>query len=381
MLFTTKAAVRNWNTGHLTKTIFHPDFKLGMNPAEESRLAKDFGLGVVAFDEIELDEFLHIWPECYYDLIEQHQQAHPDWTKLAFSHRFGVYTNVRFDASYVPPTFEQFDADMRVRLLSLEKVCVDFDAVPYGCDKSDRGIYRRENGKLFYLGIQGWLGQMAGRFNFLTTERLVTEVVRAAYRKGASAKNGKRRVRLACKHVEPPSELFPIPVQVFLDKRASARRVGELAREIIDANPNAFVICNGVKDEDRVLNFQTAKGANHLADYDIYVIITLLHPDHYARLNVVAQWLGIPDVIQAYYRDQISQAVGRNQGFRATANARKAVVITSPKLAASDIFAPANVAAGGPSPDNFILKHDNEFSPRNPMQERIQFEKTSKRPW
>jgi hypothetical protein len=63
MIFTTKAAVRNWHTGHLTKTIFHPEFKLGISHSKESQLAKEFGLGVVAFDELEIDEFLHIWPE------------------------------------------------------------------------------------------------------------------------------------------------------------------------------------------------------------------------------------------------------------------------------------------------------------------------------
>jgi hypothetical protein len=254
------------------------------------------------------------------------------------------------------------------------------DAVPYGCDRSDTGIYRSETGKLFYLGVQDWFGSMTGRLNFLTTEWLMTEIVRAAYRKGATAKNGKRQVRLACKHIEPPSELFPIPVEVFLDKRASARRVVELSHEITDANPNAFVICNGVEGEDRVLTFQKAKGANHLIDKDIYVIVTHLRPDHYSRLNVVAQWLGIPDVIRAYYRDQIAQAVGRNQGFRATANARKAVVITSPKLAGSGIFSLAKPTAKEAS-DCFLLSYDNEASPRRPVCERVAFEMTSKRPW
>ena len=74
-----------------------------------------------------------------------------------------------------------------------------------------------------------------------------------------------------------------------------------------------------------MLTFQKAKGANHLADRDIYIIVTHLNPDHYAELNVVGQWLEIPDVIELYYRDQISQAVGRNGGFRDTGNQGGAV--------------------------------------------------------
>ena len=54
----------------------HPGFELGITPAQESRLAADFGLGIVAFDELELDEFLHIWTEPYYKLIESQQEVH-----------------------------------------------------------------------------------------------------------------------------------------------------------------------------------------------------------------------------------------------------------------------------------------------------------------
>jgi hypothetical protein len=55
MIFTTKATVRTWYTSRLTRTIFHPDFELGLTHAQEGRLAADFGLGIVAFDELELD--------------------------------------------------------------------------------------------------------------------------------------------------------------------------------------------------------------------------------------------------------------------------------------------------------------------------------------
>ena len=70
MIFTTKATVRTWYSSR-TRIIFHPDFELGITPAQESRLAADFGLGIVAFDELELDEFLHIWGKF---LLRTHQE-------------------------------------------------------------------------------------------------------------------------------------------------------------------------------------------------------------------------------------------------------------------------------------------------------------------
>ncbi len=99
--------------------------------------------------------------EPYYELIKSQRKAHPDWTSLAFRQRLDAYRNIRFEP--LPrPSFEQFDADMRVRLDSLEKVLVDFDAIPYGNDNSESGIYRGQNGKPFYLGVQHWLKSMTG---------------------------------------------------------------------------------------------------------------------------------------------------------------------------------------------------------------------------
>jgi hypothetical protein len=56
-------------------------------------------------------------------------------------------------------------------------------------------------------------------------------------------------------------------------------------------------------------------------------------PDQYADLNVIGQWLGIPNIINLFYMDQINQAVGRNQGLRQS-NQRetKIVLITSKRL-------------------------------------------------
>jgi hypothetical protein len=75
------------------------------------------------------------------------------------------------------------------------------------------------------------------------------------------------------------------------------------------------------------------KGRNDLIDKDIYIVMTHLAPDQYADLNVIGQWLGIPNIINLFYMDQINQAVGRNQGFRQS-NQRetKTVLITSKRL-------------------------------------------------
>jgi hypothetical protein len=82
-----------------------------------------------------------------------------------------------------------------------------------------------------------------------------------------------------------------------------------------------------------VLTFQRMKGQNGFADKDISIILTCLNPEKFAELNVIGQWLGIPDVIDRHYDDQLNQAVGRNRGFRLSdKRSTTTQVITSPRL-------------------------------------------------
>jgi hypothetical protein len=96
------------------------------------------------------------------------------------------------------------------------------------------------------------------------------------------------------------------------------------------------IIANGSDVTDpRVLNFQRAKGLNSLDDRDIFVIATCLCPNHYAELNVIGQWLELPRIIGQHYEDQISQAAGRNSGFRKSDKPTRTVLICSNRLAKS----------------------------------------------
>jgi len=57
--------------------------------------------------------------------------------------------------------------------------------------------------------------------------------------------------------------------------------------------------------------------------------VTFLAPEVYAELNVLGQWIGQPDTVAKYYAAQISQAVGRNTGFRQQPGTKTVVVISS----------------------------------------------------
>ena len=119
----------------------------------------------------------------------------------------------------------------------------------------------------------------------------------------------------------------------FIDRRARKGGVTSLAEEITTSNDKAIVISDMVRGVDKVMNFQSMKGVNGLEPNDIYTVVTCLSPAKYAELNVMGRWLEITNIIQAYYQDQVNQAVGRNRGFRQSPEREtKAALITSRRL-------------------------------------------------
>ena len=235
------------------------------------------------------------------------------------------------------PDFDSFDELMRLDLNVLEPIQVDFDAIPFGYDNSKTGIYRQRHGDRYFLGPKPWLTENRAEFTFLTTESLVERVIEGAFHKlWAKGHAGRRLItKLALDQVPP---IYPVKIPVQFDRRAAAdrpdgKRISALAAEIVADNNNGLVIADGVEGVEGVVTFQGMKGQNGFADRDISIILTCLNPEKFAELNVMGQWLGVGDVIDRYYDDQLNQAVGRNRGFRHCDQRPTATrVITSSRL-------------------------------------------------
>jgi hypothetical protein len=121
MIFTTKATVRTWHVNRATRPWLHPDFRADLEDDVADRLAKDFRFGVIAFHELEIDEFMHIWSEEQFDGIEEQQQRHTDWRNMRRAQRLAAYDAARQNSVFANSSFEEFDAAMRVRLDDLER--------------------------------------------------------------------------------------------------------------------------------------------------------------------------------------------------------------------------------------------------------------------
>jgi hypothetical protein len=332
----THKAAQTWQSNQLTRLWSHPRFDPG-EPDQFEKLRSEFRLGRIIFDDPEVDDFIHILPAPVFDFFQHLHKDHPDWRNLPRSERRGIYFGLRDDIpSRKINNFDSFDEMMRIDLDALDPVQVNFDAIPFGFDNTPTGIYRREHGKLYYVGAKPWIAETGAHQTVLTTEVAVLEATKMAIRK-LQQKGKTIRDPLALRLDEVPP-IFPVRVPLVLDRRAGANRpdgerVSALTREILSANKDALVIADGTRDVEGSISFQGMKGRNDFQEKDVYIVITSLAPEKYAELNVIGQWLEIPSIIGMHYQDQLNQAVGRNNGFRkSTTRETKTVVISSTRL-------------------------------------------------
>ena len=338
LLCLTHKAAQLWPSGVLTRAWHHPDFDPLGSDQNHAVLRDRFRLNRIVFDDCEADDFVHVLPEVTFEFLLRQQARHADWRNIPRPGRLAVYRRL---LDNIPrrqmPDFDAFDELMRLNLDFLEPVAVDFDAIPFGYDNSRTGIYRQRHGDKYYVGAKPWLLDNPAEFTFLTTESLVEKVIVGALQKiWASGRAGRRLLaKFALDHVPP---IYPVKIPVQFDRRAAAdrpdgNRISFLAAELLAGNDNALVIADGVEGVEPVLTFQRMKGQNGFADKDISIVLTCLNPEKFAELNVIGQSLGIPDVIDRHYDDQLNQAVGRNRGFRLSdKRSTTTQVITSPRL-------------------------------------------------
>jgi hypothetical protein len=324
MLFTSNAMIRCWHQSVMTRVFHHPDFCPDADDQDIDELRKSFAISRVVYDEIHIDELIYKIPEDVHANIARFQKEYPNWRNRRPADRDRIY---RAHRPLVPSlqTLEEFDDLMRLNLDSLVRVEVDYDVYRFGNGTKGTNIYHRTDGQAYYLAFRQWLASPPFDLAFLTTETLPAVVLQAAYSHFGRS--------LVTAKLDGAKGIYPIKVRQTLDGRANSRQIRELAQECLSKDATAIVIGNKLDAIDRTFNFDTMKGRNDLRKNNIVIIPTMLSPQHYGQLNVIGQWLKIPDIIPMHYEDQICQAVGRNQGFRT--EGFKVEVITGKKLSST----------------------------------------------
>jgi len=331
----------------LTRIWHHPDFDPTNPDQDVDDLRAEFVLEKVVFDELEPDEFVHILtPKIYHHLFS----VRPGWRGIPRKNKREIYKK-QIEKGIIPGTmeFEEYSSLRYLDPASLQEVRVDFEYAPFGKENSPHSIYRQWHGKSFYLGCKAWPFSSIN-WTFLTTERWVTEIVSAVYKK----QQAKPLIRL---DLDTMPGVFPVHVPVSVNSSARAKDVQELTQEILSSNANAAVIADGLGKlkGDRAKSYLGMKGYNDFAHNDVYSVVTYLAPEVYARLNVLGQWIGQSDPVAQHYMAQISQAVGRNTAFRQKADTKTVIIASGGllRLIRGDLERLNSRVILHPSPDRF----------------------------
>jgi hypothetical protein len=328
ILCLTQRAAALWPATVLTRAWYHPEFDPDSGIDTHKTLRDEFQLARVVYDDPESDEFLYLLSRSAWEFLAEQQRRHKNWRNKSRRERVEIFRQLRSRSTLgkACDSFDEFDPLMRVDLDRLRLVRVDYAMIKFGHDSEQRGIYGGRHGDEYYIGPREWVLNTTARNTFLTTETVTADIVQKAFT---------RSCRLNLTNVPG---VYPLKIPIYLDKRAGADRkdqqkVSALTQEILSANPNAFVISDGVHGIDGVTTFQSMKGLNGLEDTDVYIVLTCIAPEKFAELNVIGQWLGNDEIVEDFYQDQICQAVGRNRGFReSTTRQTKTAVIASPRL-------------------------------------------------
>ena len=318
LLTMTHAMAMHCHQSVATRIWHHPDFDPKLSFSDQMHLRSGLRLNNIVFDDFETDDVINVLPEVIYEIIASQQRKYSNWRNQPHHERLKIYKELKKDGVRIEGNFGEFDALMRMDLENLRPIEVDYDAIPFGCDNGDAGIYKTYHGKRYYVGEKEWLFSSPSDLIFLTTEGLTSEAVHRIF-------STRKRHQLFL-DLEKIDAIYPIKIPVRFEQQAKAdRKVGPqisaLAERLLGQSDESILIADGIKfDSDRVMSFQKMKGRNGLEDKDISIISTFLAPPKYAELNVIGQFLGLPNVIELFYQDQINQAVGRNRGFRQSNN-------------------------------------------------------------
>ena len=347
MLFTSHATVKTWNETHLTRIWHHPDFDPTNANQDIDALRTEFAIEKVVFDELEPDDFVYLLtPKIFRHL----SSVRPGWRDLPRSVKRDIYRK-QIERAIIPSSME-FEEYSNLRYLdpaSLQEVKVDFDYAPFGRENSAQSIYREWHGKSFYLGCKAWPFSSIN-WTFLTTERWVTEIVSAVYRKQQKKALDTTRARRLAGRI---SCACPGQHQPF----CQGANVQELTQDNIEQQCECRSYCGWPwwLKGDRAKSYLGMKGHNGFSQKDVYSIVTFLAPEVYARLNVMGQWIGQRDPIAQHYMAQISQAVGRNTAFRQKADTKTVIVASGGllRLIRSDLERLNCRVVLQPSPERF----------------------------
>ena len=134
LLTMTHKAAQAWPISWTTRAWHHPDFHPDADDAECKRLADEFQLNEIVFDDPEVDDFLLVLKGSTHDRIRDLQVQYPDWRNHSLVERRDIYSSLTFELKKELESFDNLDALIRLDLEGMGEYNIDFWKIPYGQD-------------------------------------------------------------------------------------------------------------------------------------------------------------------------------------------------------------------------------------------------------
>jgi hypothetical protein len=180
-------------------------------------------------------------------------------------------------------------------------------------------IYAERAGRQWVVASRDWWNGVADRVVLLTTEAVLTAVVRWA------------DPDFAIHELDTP-KLARDVVDVRLDNKVRGKNLGAVVEKFIAANAGWKVISNKVADRVDAMNHTCARGFNGFIGCDVVQTMTFITPDEFEQLEALNALCGRSDLVGLRHIDEFNQSAGRNLGFRKVTGNERHVLLLSGSL-------------------------------------------------
>lgn len=317
VLFTVLDVAEGHADRRITRLFYAPSFDEGWYAADiETRSAlrliyeAETPIETLIVDEVSVRSLLNLHAHEKVKLAETataYIEKHSDLRRPTMYRAFQAWKEMKGGAEMTFIEWEQISA---LGYRDEHRITVDVSTeTPF--DGSGH-IYAAMHGRGVYIQPKTWWRGFP-RVVFLTTEILPTIVAKA--------------VADGLVVFDFDSEVENNEVMLRLDRAANKEGLASLTARILADAPDAAIISNMVEG---ATTHVSARGANGLADADIFGLYTAISPQQFCDLAALNVRFGLTDAVRLHYVDQFNQTAGRNRGMRDQGRMHTAVF--SPRL-------------------------------------------------
>ncbi len=154
VVFTSFATLYHWEYTGKTKVFNHINFGCSVDNISTNALANKYRVVACILDDYSAQDLLIQMPAKIINKIAELQSEYANWRNMSRFDKRGAFNT--YGNALECESFDEFDGKMRLNLNDFTRLSVDFDAISFGVDNTERGMYRKKNGETFGIAVRDW---------------------------------------------------------------------------------------------------------------------------------------------------------------------------------------------------------------------------------